>query len=150
MHNINAMSSQQALNAGPRGGLLNNALLVAATLLRFVGLAISDEPTARHLYEIYSVLLSVFTIFSALRLLPLVSRVSRPFGVLVLAIQEMLTSVQMYILVSRRLPPIDLPTARQSKAIQASKHRAGSPSIDTIPVHLFQDYCTPTAQLYPS
>jgi len=57
----------------------------------------------RALFQSYLMFLSMLIAFNALALLPIVSRFSRPFGVLVLAIESMLDSVKTFILFSLAL-----------------------------------------------
>ena len=68
--------------------------------LRIVSLTIADSnyDSARPLYVAHVACLSVYSIGTALGVLPFLSRMSRPFGVLVLAVMQMLNAVKQYIL----------------------------------------------------
>jgi len=71
---------------------------VVPLTLRIACLFVDDPShTARPLYVAHIATLSVYAIIIALGVLPILSRMSRPFGVLVLAIEQMLVAVSQYI-----------------------------------------------------
>jgi len=83
-------------------GLEVNAhrLFLASYVLRIASTLVVDPSTARLLYEIFGFSLAVYSTILSVGLLRLFSRASRPFGVLVIAIDRMIRSIDMYLLFS--------------------------------------------------
>ena len=75
-------------------------LFFAAAVVRIASMLASEYATRRALYSVHLGLLSVHGVSIVLGLLPFLGRVLAPLGVLILAIEQMLAAVAMFILFS--------------------------------------------------
>ena len=100
--NVDAEANLVAKSSDMLSQLLRsaNGLFLCAFALRAGSLVASDYASARLMYEAFGYILAAYSMVLALGLLKLLSRVSRPFGVLVIAIDQMLRSIDMYLVFS--------------------------------------------------
>ena len=78
---------------------LSNWIYLGGVIVRIAAIFVveSDYDTGRMLYHAFGFILSVYSTLMCLGVLKLLGRVSRPFGVLLIAIDQMLQEVSMYV-----------------------------------------------------